>query len=114
MPGSIPLVVSTGVTARYDNGWQASAQLQHFGRYPLIEDASVESQGSTLLNLRVGREWAKVGVYLDALNALDSRDHDIDYFYPSRLPGEADGGVDDLHFHVFPSRSLRLSLRYTF
>ena len=114
VPGSIPLVVGTGVTARYDNGWQASAQLQHFGRYPLIEDASVESRGSTLLNLRVGREWAKVGVYLDALNALDSRDHDIDYFYPSRLPGEADGGVDDLHFHVFPSRSLRLSLRYTF
>lgn len=114
VPGSIPLVVGAGVTAHYDNGWLASAQLKHFGRYPLIEDASVESNGSTLLNLRVGREWNRFGMYLDLLNALDSNDHDIDYFYASRLPGEPAEGVEDIHFHVFPSRSLRLSLRYTF
>jgi outer membrane receptor protein involved in Fe transport len=114
VPGSIPLVVGAGVTAHYDNGWLASAQLKHFGRYPLIEDDSVESDGSTLLNLRVGREWNRVGLYLDLLNALDSDDHDIDYFYASRLPGEPAEGVEDIHFHVFPSRSLRLSVRYTF
>jgi len=114
VPGSIPLVVGAGVTAHYDSGWLASAQLKHFGRYPLIEDDSVESNGSTLLNLRVGREWNRLGMYLDVLNALDSDEHDIDYFYASRLPGEPAEGVDDIHFHVFPSRTLRLSLRYTF
>jgi len=114
VPGSIPLVIGAGMTAHYDNGWLASAQLKHFGRYPLIEDNSAESQGSTLLNLRVGREWAQVGLYLDVLNVLDSDDHDIDYFYASRLQGEQAEGVDDVHFHVFPSRSLRLSVRYTF
>ncbi len=114
VPGSIPLVIGTGVTAHLDRGWLASAQLQHFGRYPLIEDNSAESRGSTLLNLRVGREWEKLGLYLDVLNALDSDDHDIDYFYPSRLAGEPAEGVEDIHFHVFPSRTLRLSLHYSF
>jgi hypothetical protein len=81
-----------------------------FGKYPLIENDSVESDGSTILNVRVGREWSRWGLYLDVLNALDSDSHDIDYFYASRLPGEAAEGVEDIHFHVFPSRSLRASL----
>ncbi len=114
IPGSIPLVVSSGVTAHYDNGWLASAQLKHFGKYPLIEDNSVASAGSTIVNLRVGREWDRVGLFLDVLNLLGSDDHDIDYFYASRQQGEPSSGIEDIHYHVFPSRSLRLSLRYTF
>ncbi len=114
IPGSIPLVVGTGITAHYDAGWLLSAQLKHFGRYPLIEDNSVKSDGSTIVNLRVGREWSRWGAYLDVLNALDSEDHDIDYFYASRLPGEPTAGIEDIHFHVFPLRSVRATLRYTF
>ncbi len=114
IPGSLPLVVSAGVTRKYSKGWMASAQLKHFGKYPLIEDGSVESAGSTIVNLRVGREWDRVGVLLDVLNLLDSDDHDVDYLYASRLQGEADDGIEDIHFHVFPSRYLRLSVRYTF
>ena len=114
IPGSIPLVVSTGVTGHYAGGWMGSAQLKHFGRYPLIEDDSIRSAGSTIVNLRAGREWERLGIYLDVLNALNSDDHDIDYFYASRLPGEPSDGVEDFHFHVFPPRSLRLSLRYSF
>jgi hypothetical protein len=114
IPGSIPLVVSAGVTGRYAGGWLASAQLKHFGKYPLIEDDSVRSDGSTIVNLRVGREWDRYGLHLDMLNVLDSDDHDIDYFYASRLPGEPAEGVEDIHYHVFPSRSLRLNLQYRF
>jgi outer membrane receptor protein involved in Fe transport len=114
IPGSVPLVIAGGVTARLGEGWSTSAQLRHFGAYPLIEDGSVRSQGSTLLNLRAGREWGRWGVHFDVLNALDSRDHDIDYFYASRLPGEADAGVEDVHFHVFPRRSLKLTLQWRY
>lgn len=114
IPGSIPLVVSAGITGRYAQGWMASAQLKHFGQYPLIEDGSVESDGSTIVNLRVGKQWDKLGLYLDVLNALDSDDHDVDYFYASRLQGEPEEGVEDIHFHVFPPRSLRLSMQYQF
>ncbi|GAB6195993.1 TonB-dependent receptor [Lysobacter xanthus] len=114
VPGSIPLVVGAGLTARYDGGWTASAQLKHFGRYPLIEDASVRSEGSTLLNLRLARQMGRLGVHLEVLNALDSRDHDIDYFYASRLPGEPYEGVEDVHFHAFPSRGIRVGMKYSF
>lgn len=114
IPGAIPFVLGIGASHHAGSGWLASAHVKHFGNYPLIEDGSVESEGSTLLNLRLGRERSHWGAYLDVLNALDSRDHDIDYFYASRLPGEPAEGVEDVHFHVFPSRALRLSLRYTF
>ena len=48
------------------------------------------------------------------LNALDSRDHDVDYYFASRLQGEPSDGMNDTHFHIFEPRSLRLSLRYAF
>ncbi len=112
IPGSIPLVVSGGVSARTDSGWLATARVRYFGRYPLIEDKSVQSDGSLLVNLRAGREWGQLGAFLDVLNLLNSKDHDIDYFYASRLANEPAQGVEGIHFHVFQPRSARLSLRY--
>ncbi len=114
IPGSIPRVFSAGITGRLDSGWYGTLRVRHFSRYPLIEDNSVESDGSTLVNLRVGKDWGDLGLSLDVLNLLDSDDHDIDYFYASRLPGEPAEGVEDIHYHVFEPRSLRLSVRYSF
>ena len=51
---------------------------------------------------------------LDLFNLFDANDSDIDYFYTSRLPGEPDEGVDDLHFHPTPPRTARLSLTVSF
>ncbi|RLQ22895.1 hypothetical protein DWB85_05470 [Seongchinamella sediminis] len=51
---------------------------------------------------------------MDALKLFDSDDHDIDYFYASRLPGEATGGVEDIHFHVFEPRQVRVYLSRNF
>lgn len=114
IPGSIPLVISAGLTGRLDGGWAGTLRARHFGRYPLIEDGSVESAGSTMVNLGLGRDWGNLGLHLDVLNLLDSGDHDIDYFYASRLAGEPAGGVEDIHFHPFEPRSVRLSMRYRF
>jgi hypothetical protein len=114
IPGSIPLVVSGGMTFKADSGWLASGRLRYFGKYPLIEDESVKSDGSLLVNVRAGREWGRIGAYVDLFNLFNSRDHDVDYFYASRLPGEPAEGVEDKHFHVFQPRSARLSLRYSF
>lgn len=114
VPGSIPVVISGGLAAKSDDGWLASIQARYFGRYPLIEDGSVKSAGSTLINLRFGREWAALGLYLDVLNLFDSADHDVDYLYASRLAGEPAEGIEDQHFHIFQPRSGRLSLTYRF
>ena len=114
VPGAIPLVASAGVNWTLDAGWFATARVRHFGRYPLIEDDSVRSEGSTVVNLRAGRSFGRWTASVDLLNALDSDDNDIDYFYASRLPGEAAGGIDDVHFHPLEPRALRLALRYDF
>ncbi len=60
------------------------------------------------------RDGVELSLAVDVLNLLDSTDHDIDYFYASRLAGEPAAGVEDIHFHALEPRSARLSLRWAF
>jgi hypothetical protein len=50
---------------------------------------------------------------LDIFNLGNRRADDIQYFYTSRLPGEA-APVADRHVHPAEPRSFRLSLRWGF
>jgi len=66
--------------------------------------------------VNAGAAWRR-GAFeyrVDAFNLLNSRDYDIAYFYTSRLPGEPDEGVDDVHFHPLEPRSVRFALRVLF
>jgi len=64
----------------------------------LIEDNSVRSHATSLVNLQSGYQLAKnVKVALDVFNLFNVANSDIDYFYRSRLPGEPMEGVDDIH-----------------
>jgi hypothetical protein len=45
---------------------------------------------------------------LDVFNLFDRRANDIEYFYASRLPGEA-GAVDDRHLHPAEPRTVRIA-----
>jgi outer membrane receptor protein involved in Fe transport len=114
IPGSIPLTLATGFNLELGAGYKVSAHLRHFGRFPLIEDASARSDGSSLVNLRLQKQWQQFSASIDLLNALNSKDHDIDYFYNSRLPGEAPEGVADRHFRILEPRSVRVNLTYQF
>ena len=40
-------------------------------------------------------EFRRFDTKLELLNVFDSKDHDIDYFYESRLLSEAAEGVED-------------------
>jgi hypothetical protein len=51
---------------------------------------------------------------IDCLNLLDSDDHDITYFYESRLDGESDEGVPDRHYHRIPPLMLKASFAIRF
>jgi hypothetical protein len=62
----------------------------------------------------VGKKWNAWAMNLQVLNLFDSNDHDIDYFYASRLPGESATGVEDLHYHVMEPRTVRFELSYEF
>ena len=54
IPGSIDRVLAAGVTFENPDGFYGSARLRHFGPRPLIEDGSVESDSSTVVNAAIG------------------------------------------------------------
>jgi outer membrane receptor protein involved in Fe transport len=108
IPGSIDQVVQAGISADFAGGWFGSLRFRYFGERPLVEDGSVKSDGSTVVNLRAGYRTPRWALKVDVLNLFDSDDHDIDYFYASRLPGEPSGGVEDVHYHVLEPRTVRV------
>jgi hypothetical protein len=115
IPGAVERVASAGVTL--DSGWLAfgSLRLRYFGPRNLVEDGSVRSSSTRLLNGQIGARLSPhADMVLDAFNLLDGKASDIDYFYASRLPGEPSEGVEDLHTHPTLPRTLRLSMRVRF
>lgn len=114
VPGALDRVIGAGLSA--DRG-RASGNLRvrHFGPRPLVEDASVSSRATTLWNAEAAvRLSRRARVVLQGFNLFNSKVADIDYFYRSRLPGEAADGVDDVHTHPALPRSVRLGLHVTF
>lgn len=115
IPGSLNRVVSFGVTMSDIGRWYGGFDLRHFGPRPLIEDNSVRSASTTLAYARVGFKInPSTKVTLDVFNLFDKRASDIDYYYQSRLPGEAAEGANDFHFHPVEPRSMRLTLAHSF
>lgn len=114
IPGSVGNVVSAGASWEPLPRLVATARLRHFGRAPLIEDNSVRSDPTTLVNL--GAYWTsgRFRLGLDILNLLNARHPDISYIYASRLPGEPAEGVEDRHIHPVEPRQVRAMLRYIF
>jgi outer membrane receptor protein involved in Fe transport len=114
IPGAVENVASLGLAIDHPSGWFGGARLRHFGSAPLIEDDSVRSEPTTLVNLEAGYHITD-NIQLSAalFNVFDSRDNDITYLYESQLPGEAQP-VNDIHFHPVEPRTVRLTLRATF
>ena len=115
IPGAIENVLQAGISAQYDNGWFGSLRARYFGERPLTEDGSVTSDSSTIFNLRAGYRVENWTFQVDVLNLADSDDHDIDYYYASRLATEPAGSeTDDLHYHVIEPRTVRATASYRF
>jgi outer membrane receptor protein involved in Fe transport len=115
VPNAPNAVVSAGITVENYNKWFGALRWRYFGPRPLVEDNSVSSAATSLVNARVGYAFDKrLRLQLDVFNLFNRQDHDIDYYYTSRLPGEAAAGVNDIHFHPVEPRSLRLTLLANF
>jgi hypothetical protein len=114
VPGAVEDVASLGVAVDHPSGWFGGLRFRHFGEAPLIEDDSVRSDPTTLVNLeagyRIGKSWRlSAALY----NVFDSTDNDITYFYESQLANES-APVEDIHFHPVEPRTVRLTLRTSF
>jgi hypothetical protein len=79
----------------------------------LIEDNSVRSNATSLVNVQAGYALAtNVRLAVDVFNLFNASDSDINYFYRSRLPGERLDGVADIHMHPTLPRTARIMLRF--
>jgi outer membrane cobalamin receptor len=113
--GALEHVLQAGVSYQPKQGWFANVRLRYFSERPLVEDGSVTSDDSQIMNLNIGYKFTQLTLKLDILNALNSNDHDIDYYYASRLANEPLGSMtEDLHYHVLEPRTARLSAAYMF
>jgi outer membrane receptor protein involved in Fe transport len=115
IPGALDRVVSAGVTLEPKQAVYGSIRVRHFGPRPLIEDASVQSAGTTLWNGELGyRVSPRTRVVAEVFNLFDAKVADVDYFYASRLPGEPEEGFEDIHTHPALPRSVRIGLEISF
>jgi outer membrane receptor protein involved in Fe transport len=114
IPGAVKSTFTLGGNAFFANGIGASLRLRYLSPAPLIEDNSVRSESSLLLNGGVSWRHRALEARLDVFNLLDSNDDDISYFYASRLPDEPLEGVKDVHFHPLEPRSVRVTLNWHF
>jgi len=111
VPEAVDLVVSGGASIDNFHRTFASLRLRYFGPRALVEDNSVRSQATTLLNFEGGYQLFKsLRVNANIYNLFDAVVSDIDYYFASRLPGEALAGVDDIHTHPAVPRTLRVSV----
>ena len=110
IPNAVEKVVSLGLVYNADSGFYGGARLRYFGPAPLIEDNSVRSKSTTLINLDGGYKFTHaLGLSVSVFNLFDRKDNDITYFYDSQLPGEL-APVGDIHFHPVESRTIRVAV----
>jgi hypothetical protein len=115
IPGSVGTVVAAGATVDGLGPWFGALRLRYFGPRALIEDNSVSSRATGVVDLRAGLKLTEgLRAQLEIFNLLNAKASQIDYFYASRLQGEPAGGVSDIHFHPVEPTAARLTLRLTF
>jgi len=114
VPEAVGLVASAGATIHDYKGFSASLRLRAFGPRDLTSDAIYRSQATVLLNgdlrYRIAENWS---VFVEGLNLLNRRDHDIDYAYTSRIAPTAEAAFTDV-FHPVEPIQVRFGIRIAF
>jgi len=114
IPGAVEGVAQLAATFTPAGPWSGSLRLRWFGPRPLVEDNSVRSKASATVNGRLAYKFnARTTLELEGFNLANRQVSAIDYYYQSRLKGEA-APREDIHFHPIESRSFRLSLNVAF
>ncbi len=108
IPDSVPWMLNAGLTLGKETGLFGSVRARIFDQRPLVEDNSLKGSDSVLFNGVAGYRTERWEVAVECLNIFDREDNDIEYFYTSRLRGEPDEGIDDIHLHPTEPRTFRV------
>ena len=112
--GAVPIVASAGLNWHLTQQWQSSLRVRHIGKRTLTDDGNERSNPLTVVNGAISYQQTHWKVDFELLNLFNSTDHDIDYYYASRLANEPLQGVEDNHFHPIEPRTARLSVSLLF
>jgi hypothetical protein len=111
VPEAVNRVVSGGASIDNLHRMFGALRVRYFGPRALVEDNSVKSKPTTLLNVEGGYQATKnLRLNVEAFNIANAQVSDIDYFFASRLPGEPLEGVDDIHIHPAVPRTIRVAM----
>ncbi|MEO6151813.1 MAG: TonB-dependent receptor [Croceibacterium sp.] len=117
VPGALESSGEFGAAAVFPS-WNASLRVRYLGPHALIEDNTQRGTPTTLVNLRTA--WtprALLGgfeIFAELLNAFDSKRDDVEYFYPTRLPGEPADGIEGRNSRIVEPRQVRVGIKKTF
>ncbi|RLZ07237.1 TonB-dependent receptor [Acinetobacter sp. 2JN-4] len=126
IPGAIEKTLAAGFTYKLSDKLNFGGRLRYFGTRPLIEDNSVRSKSSTLVNLQSSYQFNKnLQGQLEIFDVFDRKINDIEYYYASCASQDLNSaacspsssereGIFDKHVHPSEGRNLRLTLRYLF
>ncbi len=114
IPNAVSSVLSAGASWKLGRASTVSLTWRRLGAAPLIEDNSVRSRPTGLVNALFVQDFGKASLMVEVLNLTNSRKDDIAYSYASRLPGETADGVDDVHFHPVEPRAVRAGVKINF
>jgi hydrogenase/urease accessory protein HupE len=110
VPEAVGAVISSGLTLHDLGGFSASFRLRYFGPRDLTSDGVYRSQSTLLLNAEAGYQINKTWrIFVEFLNLLDSRDHDIDYAYTSQITPSVKPAFTDV-FHPVEPFQVRVGL----
>jgi hypothetical protein len=115
IPGAPERIAAASLTVAPGGPVLFSIRVREFGSRALTEDNDVRSRASRTISARASwnlSDTARLDV--EGFNLLNARASDIDYFYVSRLPGEASEGLADVHFHPVEPRSVRVGVTRRF
>jgi len=113
IPGALRNSGELGVATHF-NRINASLRVRHLGPHALNEENSARGSATTLVNGRIAFTPGRWDFSLELLNALNSKEHDVDYFYATRLPGEPAEGVDGYNSKIVEPRQVRLGVKVSF
>lgn len=116
VPGALDSSGELGLSAAHRQ-WNAAVRLRYMGPHALIEDNSQRGAATLLLNSRIA--WTPTDLFGlefhgEILNLLDAKDDDIDYFYPTRFPGEPAAGIAGRNSRIVEPRQVRLGVTKRF
>ena len=96
--------------------WEASTRLRYLGPYPLVPSGTKRADSEMMLNFRLAYKPGSFTIYGELLNVFDAKGKDIEYYYPTFIPGVIPTGTQQATYlsRAEEPRTVRLGLKYSF